>query len=261
MSASDEAKPAASPAASAAPTPEAMSNGNGKSVLMVKPDQLPVRIRADELPVHLFRDIADKAGQELAAIENLAGPDRRAIVRLGVFDNRSSLRIDKGLFLETVRARAIEHSRGKLLFRDDAVYPDILDERARLNRPLTETHWNGRRSRSLMASIADSQTDETRMSYRRSVGVDGQLAEATHILTGGLFQIREREADNPGHGANYFQYHFRLVDQTNGVIVWHRVFDTKIVGDLAAVEAAMQPMPVQASAKPPEGGFLQRIPF
>ncbi len=228
----------------------------GRKLVVINPDQLPVRIRADALAVHMFRDIADRAARELADIHNLAGPDRRAIIRLGPFDNNASLKMDPRLFLETVRARAIDHSEGRLLFRDDTVYADILDERGRLSKPATEIHLNGRHGRSRTPD-GDLRNDETRLNFRRSVGVDGQLAEASHILAGALYQIRERSVENPGFGTSYFQYHFRLVDQRNGVIIWQAMYDTKVLGKLGALDSVMS----SGGGEAPESGFLQKVPF
>ncbi len=248
----------------AAPPPEARKdvevkvdfNAPDNMVIVVEPDRLPIRIPADQLPVHMFRDIVDRTGKELAAIENIADEGRKAVIRLGPFHNQTSLALDSRMFLESIRAAAIKHSDARILFRDDRAYPAILDERARLAKPETGVAVFGRADAARADGGADVSGARARMDYSRSVGVDGQLAEATHILTGSLFQMQERADVKPTFGANYLQYHFRLVDQSNGVIVWHRAFQTKVLGRLADL-----PEPVAAVAGTGSGGFVNRAPF
>lgn len=195
------------------------------------------RVPLDRLPVYMLTYIADVVGQDLAALKDLAGPGRRAVVALGPFDNRSTLPLDPRLVLETIRASAIDQSGGSLLFRDDRVYGDILEERKR------------------EAAKAKAGRRASGGARGRSGKEPARSMETTHILTGSLFQMRDHSPDDKSRTLTYFQFHFRLVDRGSGVIVWHRSFDSQVLGQLSPTK------PTATTGSSTDGGFLHRIPF
>jgi hypothetical protein len=58
-----------------------------------------------------------------------------------------------------------------------------------------------------------------------------KVAEADYFLRGIIYQIKERNAQNPDEGMNYFQFQFRVVDARNGLIVWEKMLDSKMEGE------------------------------
>jgi hypothetical protein len=203
----------------------------------VGPTDTPAAVPANTLTVATFRRVTSAAVDALVGLQSLTERNEAVVLGLGPFENRTELPFDGHLFLDSIRADVIRQAGASIYFRDDAVYGDILAERMKRNALPVDGVAGGsfeRRAR----DGADLRDDRATYTFADGREIDGRVAPVDFILTGTAYQLREPDLSRPQFGQNYLQFHFRLVDVRNGVIVWERVYASKLDGVLPPVDPA-----------------------
>ena len=213
--------------------------------------QMPGVVYADTIPVADFRAVCDALARDLVVQPFIARSDRPPVVTIRKLQNKTDVDLDEEIFQETIRVKLVEHAQGAVLFRDDASYRDIVEERLRSSGNEIEISITDSRvdtqsadrfrdleyeAGSLSGSRLDNQRsamreDETEVEMEQSGSVSARVAEVDYFLRGLVYQVREPDARNPKQGMNYFQYQFRVVDARNGIIVWEKMLDGKLEGE------------------------------
>ena len=203
----------------------------------VGPTETPAAVAANTLTVATFRRVTSAAADALLGLQSLTDRDEAVVLGLGPFENRTELPFDGHLFLDSIRADVIRQAGASIYFRDDAVYGDILAERMKRNALPVDGVADGSFERRA-SDGADRRDDRATYTFADGREIDGRVAPVDFILTGTAYQLREPDLSRPQFGQNYFQFHFRLVDVRNGVIVWERVYASKLDGVLPPVDPA-----------------------
>lgn len=219
-------------------------------------EQLPPVIDADIITVGQFRSVCDRLARSLIVQDFVSRSPRPPVITIKQLENKTDVRIDKSIFQETIRAQLMEHAGGRVLFRDDVSYRDIVQERVRqgendvtvtltdsaLNTKTTDEFGEKQFDLGSLSGIGGStedsnnQEDETEMTMEQSGSVSGKVAAADYFLRGIIFQMKEQDATDRQRGMNYFQYQFRLVDARSGIIVWEKLLDSKLEGTYAPLQ-------------------------
>jgi PBP1b-binding outer membrane lipoprotein LpoB len=237
-------------------------------------EALPPVVYSDIITVGQFRSVCDRLARSLVAQPFVQRAPRPPIVTIRKLQNKTGIPIDKSIFQETIRARLMENSGGSVLFRDDVSYKDILEERLRqsdneVTVTVTDSNIQSRTRDKLNETQFDSgflsgvggtdevayNTEEEReVEISQSGSIKSKVAEADYFLRGIIYQIKERNANKPGEGMNYFQFQFRVVDARNGIIVWEKMLDSKMEGEYQPLNAGAGAVAPPGVAPPGQGG-------
>lgn len=219
----------------------------------------PSAVTADTLTVRKFRQVTEAASRSLVSQALKTKPDRAVVMALGQLENRTTLDIDGQLFLDTIRAEVIKLAGSVIYFLDTESYNEILAERTR--REALPMRSSSQQTVSFGAN--GTSNNKTDYFFKGQRNIDGRLAPVDYILSGAIYQLQERDLQRDLYGANYFQFHFRLVDVRNGVIIWERTYGSKIEGVLPprymnASNSVWGIKPGQGSAQTqPSGGSIR----
>lgn len=214
-------------------------------------EALPDEVAADIITVRQFRRVSDMLARSLVVQPFITRSPRPPVITIRKLENKTGIEIDGQIFQETIRVKLIEHAKGGVLFRDDVSYKDIIQERARqsgnqvtvtLTDSVVETKGYKRAQErefesGLLSGSSKKATEQTsnvkeesKTETSQSATVRSQIAGADYFLRGIIYQIIERDVNNPRRGMNYFQYQFRVVDARSGLIVWEKMLDSKMEG-------------------------------
>ena len=213
-------------------------------------DALPTEVAADTITVGQFRYVCDMMARDLVRQPFVVRFGRPPVITIRKLQNKTVQYIDEQIFQETIRVKLMENAGGTILFRDDASYNDIIQERVRQsNESLTvtlsdsiieeKTHDRVREKTyergSLSGGGADMESaanveEEHAMDMSQTATVKSSLAAADYFLRGIIYQVNERDVTRQNRGMSYFQYQFRVVDARNGLIVWEKMLSSKMAG-------------------------------
>jgi hypothetical protein len=221
-------------------------------VSQVRPvDALPTEVAADTITVAQFRYVCDAMARALIRQPFIVNAARPPVMTIRRIQNKTDIYVDKKIFQETIRAELMEKAGGHVLFRDDASYKDIIQERARQsNEEITvtlsdsvldkKTHDRVKdreyESGSLSGATGTSEAtnnveEESNMDMSQTASVKSGIAAADYFLRGIIFQVNERDKTTQNRGMSYFQYQFRVVDARSGLIVWEKMLSSKMAGE------------------------------
>jgi hypothetical protein len=213
-------------------------------------DALPAEVAADTITVAQFRYVCDMMARDLVRQPFVVRFGRPPVVTIRKLQNKTAQYIDEHIFQETIRAKLMENAGGIMLFRDDASYNDIIEERVRqsneemtvtltdtvieektYDRVREKTYESGSLSGAggSMEAAGNVETEHA-MDMSQTATVKSALAAADFFLRGIIYQVNERDMTAKNEGMAYFQYQFRVVDARNGLIVWEKMLSSKMVG-------------------------------
>jgi hypothetical protein len=239
-------------------------------------DALPTEVAADTITVAQFRYVCDMMARDLVRQPFVVRFGRPPVITIRKIQNKTGQYVDEHIFQETIRGKLMQNAGGTILFRDDASYNDIIQERVRQSNEemtvtLTDTiieektydRVNEKTFESGSLSGAGGNMENARnveeeraMDMSQTATVKSALAAADYFLRGIIFQVNERDVTQKNEGMSYFQYQFRVVDARNGLIAWEKMLSSKMVGQymLAPGAAAADPNnPNAAAGQPPAG--------
>lgn len=236
-------------------------------------DALPVEVAADTITVAQFRYVCDMMARDLVRQPFVVRSGRPPVVTIRKIQNKTAQYVDEHIFQETIRARLMQNAGGMILFRDDASYNDIIQERVRQSNEemtvtLTDTiieektydRVNEKTFESGSLSGASGNTEaarnieaESAMDMSQTATVKSSLAAADYFLRGIIYQVNERDLTQQNEGMAYFQYQFRVVDARNGLIVWEKMLSSKMAGQYMLNPANKAGDPNTAAGQLPAG--------
>jgi hypothetical protein len=246
-------------------------------VSQVRPvDALPTEVAADTITVAQFRYVCDAMARDLIRQPFIVRAARPPIMTIRKIQNKTGIYIDEKIYQETIRVELMQNAGGHVLFRDDASYKDIIQERARQsNEEVTVTltdsvldkkthdrvkdreYESGTLSGSTGTSEASANTeDESNMDMTQTASVKSGIAAADYFLRGIIYQVDERDRTTQNSGMSYFQYQFRIVDARSGLIVWEKMLSSKMAGEYMLAPKAAAPAaacPTPATGQVPSG--------
>ena len=213
-------------------------------------EALPAEVHADIITVEQFRRVCDILARDLVIQPFVTRSSYPPVITIRKLQNKTELELDEQIFQETIRVKLMESARGAVLFRDDDSYKDILQERLRqssdeitvtMTDTVVETKTFDRikerefDSGSLSGSSSDAEQavnvdDQSETEMTQTGSIKSRIAAADYFLRGIIYQVKEKDANNPERGMNYFQYQFRVVDARSGLIVWEKMLDSKMEG-------------------------------
>lgn len=236
-------------------------------------DALPTEVAADTITVAQFRYVCDMMARDLVRQPFVVRFGRPPVVTIRKIQNKTVQYIDEQIFQETIRGKLMENAGGMILFRDDASYKDIIQERVRQSNEemtvtLTDTVVEEKtydrvkektfESGSLSGAggnIEDARNveEESTMDMSQTATVKSSLAAADYFLRGIIFQVNERDVTKKNKGMAYFQYQFRVVDARNGLIVWEKMLSSKMAGQYMLDPASKAADPNATGGQAPAG--------
>lgn len=213
-------------------------------------DALPAEIESDIITVRQFRQVCDKLARSLVTQPFITRAPRPPVITIRPLENKTGVDVDESIFQETIRAKLMEHAGGAVLFRDDVSYKDVLQERLRQgNEEVTITATDSTittRNRDDVRGIElgggflsgsnvtqeniNNVESESGVQIEHTGSVKARVADADYFLRGLVYQIKERDVNDPQRGMNYYQYQFRIVDARTGLIVWEKMLGSKLEG-------------------------------
>ena len=240
-------------------------------------DALPTEVAADTITVAQFRYVCDMMARDLVRQPFVVRFGRPPVVTIRKIQNKTGQYVDEHIFQETIRGKLMQNAGGTILFRDDASYNDIIQERVRQSNEemtvtLTDTVIEERtydrvkektfESGSLSGAGGSMETAgnveaEHAVDMSQTATVKSSLAAADYFLRGIIYQVNERDVTSKNGGMAYFQYQFRVVDARNGLIAWEKMLSSKMVGQymLAPGAAAADPNDPNAAAGQTPAGW------
>ncbi len=274
---------ATSPAPAPAPSTD---RGAAPSSLAVPSD---VRGSGDAITVDDFRRVCDALAEDILAQPFVTDAASPPVVTIRQLQNKTGLAVDDAIFQETIRVKLMQHAGGRVLFRDDVSYQDILKERLRASDEdvmvtLTDTVVDARtvdRNRDYgfeagsLSGTGGKRVDKSTTQIEQRAQVSGGVAKADYFLRGIVYQMKEDVTS--GRQGSYFQYQFRVVDARTGIIAWEQMLDSRPgdrlvkrvlttpqtpipVARQAAPATSPAAAPSPSTATPAPGGRVLRIP-
>ena len=234
----------------ASPPPEKASKPALRRDQMRPIEALPLEVAADTITVGQFRRVCDAMARSLVYQPFIARSSRPPVITIRKLQNKTGLELDEQIFQETIRVKLMENAGGLVLFRDDVSFDDIMEERVRqsgeeITVTLTDSMVSTRtydrvKEREFQTGSLSGTTGSGEQSANiekkhevdmsQTASIKSKIAAADYFLRGIIYQVKERDVNNPDKGMNYFQYQFRLVDARNGLIVWEKMLSSKMEG-------------------------------
>ncbi|MDM8543723.1 hypothetical protein QUF90_21830 [Desulfococcaceae bacterium HSG9] len=223
-------------------------------------EALPTEVASDTMTVLQFRKVCDQMARNMIIQPFVSQSPRPPVVTIRKLENKTGIEIDESIFQETIRVKLMEYAGGRVFFRDDASYKDILKERMQqssneVNMTLTDTtvmtrenerfaerKFEGGSLSGMSKGGGKEQNirEEQEVTISQTGKVKAKVAGADYFLRGIIYQLKEEDVNRRGQGMNYFQYQFRVVDARTGLIAWEKMLSSKMEGKYTLPEEDKQ---------------------
>ena len=156
--------------------------------------------------------------------------------------------LDLTTFPQMMREKLVNASVPNLVFRDEEIRDDIIEERAaqsgppvRIRRTESSEVEGGRRvlrpgghrgPGGVGTPLAGEEKYRSSIEKDQVAEVSAALADVDYYLTGFIYRQDERSAGVHRRGFRYYHFQFRLTDARRGLVAWERTYYRKTEGVL-----------------------------
>jgi len=186
----------------------------------------------NQISVEDLRVTCDIMARDLIQQEFIYTKKAIPIVAVKPLENKTDLVIDPDIFQKTIRVKLMEHSGGRILFRDEESYRYTLDERMKqsgdkVQISSTTTHTRTQSPTTVGQPLNVQVQEQKKTTTIDEDKIEKKVADVDYFLTGLIYSTIEVTQTSALRGMRYFQFQFRVTDSQTNIIMWEKEYLVK----------------------------------